>query len=134
MKEFQAIQHIAELNNFKMQSKSLILSREDFCAALKNCSIPSNALFFNEFRNSGLLVKVGKDTYAWKDIKPIHFKTLQLIYCTYQNKLNKYLQTYNNKKKEKDLLKREQIESAITLLKNNGFEIFAPYKGLYKKL
>ena len=32
------------------------------------------------------------------------------------------------------MFKSEKIEKAVNLLKSNGFEVFAPYKGLYKKL
>lgn len=32
------------------------------------------------------------------------------------------------------VLKSKEIEEAVNLLKSNGFEVFAPYKGLYKKL
>lgn len=121
---FVAMDHIAALNEFRkhsIQSGDLPLAEEDFRNALKACGIPSNSLFFAEFRNSGLLVRVEGDMWTWKNQLPIHHQTLQGIYVRYQ-------------KKREEVLKSKEIEEAVNLLKSNGFEVFAPYKGLYKKL
>lgn len=134
---FVAMDHIAALNEFRkhsIQSGDLPLAEEDFRNALKACGIPSNPLFFAEFRNSGLLVRVGGDMWTWKNRLPIHHQTLQGIYVRYQKKKNGYASAHYARKKREEVLKSKEIEEAVNLLKSNGFEVFAPYKGLYKKL
>ena len=72
--------------------------------------------------------------WTWKNRLPIHHQTLQSIYLRYQKKANGYVNTYYARKKREEMLKSKEIEEAVNLLKSNGFEVFAPYKGLYKKL
>ena len=134
---FVAMDHIAALNEFKkysIQSGDLPLTEEDFRTAFKACGIPSNSLFFIEFRNSGFLVKVEGNMWTWKNQLPIHHQTLQGIYVRYQKKANGYASAHYAQKKREEVLKSKEIEEAVNLLKSNGFEVFAPYKGLYKKL
>lgn len=92
----------------------------------------------NEFRKhsiqSGLLVRVEGDMWTWKNQLPIHHQTLQGIYVRYQKKANGYASAHYARKKREEVLKSKEIEEAVNLLKSNGFEVFAPYKGLYKKL
>ena len=133
---FVAIAHIRELNLFKahMIKRGESLEEGDFRNALKACGIPSNPLFFAEFRNSGLLVRVEGDMWTWKNQLPIHHQTLQGIYVRYQKKVNGYASARYARKKREEVLKSKEIKEAIDLLKKNGFEIFAPHQGLYKKL
>lgn len=134
---FVAINHIATLNEFRkhsIQSGDLPLSEEDFRNTFKACGIPSNPLFFSEFRSSGLLVRVEGNMWAWKNKLPIHHQTLQDIYVRYQKKANGYANARYARKKREEVLKSKEIEEAVNLLKSNGFEVFAPHKGLYKKL
>lgn len=134
---FIAINHIAAFNEFRkhsIRSGDLPLSEEDFRNAFKACGIPSNSLFFSEFRSSGLLVRVEGNMWAWKNKLPIHYQTLQGIYVRYQKKVNGYANAHYARKKREEMLKSKEIEEAVNLLKRNGFEIFAPYQGLYKKV
>lgn len=134
---FIAIDHITSLNEFKkysIQSGNLPLTEKDFRTAFKSCGIISNTLFFLEFKNSGLLVKVEGNMWTWKNTSPIHYKTLQDIYSRYQTKANNYSNVHYIKKKREKILKSKEIEEAVNLLKKNGFEIFAPYNESYKKL
>ena len=134
---FVALNHIVPLNEFRANSiehGDLPLSEEDFRNAFKVCGIPSNALFFLEFKNSGLLVRVEGDRYTWKNDRPIHHLVLRNIYVKYQRKVNAYASARYSRKKREEVLKSKEIEEAIDLLKKNGFEIFAPHQGLYKKL
>ena len=51
---FRAIEHIKQLNMLKkdMVRAGVPVSSEDFREAFKTCGIPSNAMFWVEFRNS----------------------------------------------------------------------------------
>lgn len=134
---FVALNHIVPLNEFRANSikhEDLPLSEEDFRNAFKACGIPSNALFFLEFRRAGLLVRVEGDMYAWKNNLPIHHQTLQGIYTRYQKKVNEYSNARYARKKREKALKSKEIEDAINLLKENGFEVLAPKGNLYQKL
>lgn len=134
---FRAIEHIKQLNMLKkdMVRVGVPVSSEDFRAAFKTCGIPSNAMFWVEFRNSGLLTRVEGHLFVWTNaVSPIHHQQLQSIYNTYQRKVNRNYDTYREKKKRQELLKSKEIEDAVNLLKENGFEIFAPKGNLYQKL
>lgn len=134
---FVALNHIVSLNKFRANSikhGDLPLSEGDFRNAFKACGIPSNALFFLEFRRAGLLVRVERDMYAWQNNRPIHHQILQNIYAKYQKRVNEYSNARYTRKKREKVLKGKEIEEAINLLKNNGFEVFAPKGDLYQKL
>lgn len=134
---FRAIEHIKQLNMLKkdMVRAGVPISSEDFRAAFKTCGIPSNAMFWVEFRNSGLLTKVEGHMFVWTSaVSPIHHQQLQSIYNTYQKRINRNSDAYRERKKKRELLRSKEIEDAINLLKENGFEIFAPKGNLYQKL
>ena len=134
---FRAIEHIKQLNMLKkdMVRAGVPVSSEDFRAAFKTCGIPSNAMFWVEFRNSGLLTRVEGHLFVWtSEVSPIHHQQLQSIYNSYQRKINAVRDRYLEKKARQELLKSKEIEDAVNLLKENGFEIFAPKGNLYQKL
>lgn len=134
---FIAIDHIAKLNECKqntINSGDLPLSKDDLKNLFKICGIPSNSLFFSKFRSFGLLIKVEKDMYVWNNDLPIHHKTLQNVYSQYQQMVNKYANAHYSKKKKSKILENKEIEDAIYLLKENGFEIFAPNGEFYRRL
>lgn len=136
LKAFEAIAHIGELNELKqgiLHGKAPI-SERDFRAGLKSCGIPSNIVFWSEFKNSGLIVKVEGNMFVWKNRQPIHHKMLQSIYSRYQDRMNMYAKTYKGKQEELRVAKDKEIDNAINLLKSEGFVILTPHKGLYKKL
>ena len=137
MKPFKAKEHIKMLNMLKTQTleQSLLLTDRDFKEALKECGIPSNDLFWIEFKRSGLIQEVSANVFQWNGPNlPIHFKILQNIYEKYRTRLVKYQTTYKEKKALGITFKREDIKKAINLLKENGFEIYAPKGNLYQKL
>lgn len=133
---FNALNHIKALNAFKnsMVSSGESATKEEFCSIFKSCGIPSNYNFWLEFKNSGLLVKVSKDSYLWESPKPIHHKTLQSIYDRYSKRMNSYNISYRERQKTIVDLNNSKISDAIKLLKSKGYEIYAPYGELYKKL
>lgn len=134
---FRAIEHIKQLNILKrdMVRAGVPVSSEDFRAAFKTCGIPSNPMFWVEFRNSGLLTRVEGRLFVWTNaISPIHHQQLQSIYNTYQKRINRNCVAYRERKKREELLKSKEIEDAINLLKENGFEVLAPKGNMYQKL
>lgn len=133
---FLAMAHIMELNEFKrklLRDKAPVTA-ETFRNGLKECGIPSNILFWTEFKKSGIITEVEGNMYVWKTRFPIHHLTLQAIYKRYQSKVNAYNKVRVEKEKDKKKEVRKQLREAIDLLKSHGFEIFAPNKDLYKKL
>ena len=115
--------------------QQLLLTDRDFRDSLKECGIPSNNLFWIEFKKSGLIREVEANVFQWSNTSsPIHFKTLQDIYKRYHARMVKYQSNYKEKKAYHSIYKREDIKEAIDLLKDNGFEIFAPKGNLYQKL
>ena len=118
-----------------MVNSGVPVSSEDFRAAFKTCGIPSNPIFWMEFRNSGLLTRVEGHLFVWTNaVSPIHHQQLQSIYNTYQKRINRNCGAYRERKKRQELLKSKEIEDAVNLLKENGFEILAPKGNLYQKL
>ena len=137
MKPFKAKEHIKMLNILKSQTleQQLLLTDRDFKDSLKECGIPSNNLFWIEFKKSGLIREVEANVFQWNNASsPIHFKTLQDIYKRYHARMVKYQSSYKEKKMLHDVCKRKNIKEAIDLLKENGFEIYAPKGNLYQKL
>lgn len=129
--------HIAALNQFKqfsINSGNQPLSMEDFMSGFMASGIPSNYNFFSEFLQSGLIIRVERGIYSWKDTKPIHYKTLQDIYSKYQERMNGYVRRYFERKIAERKAEEQKVESAIELLKSKGYTILAPKKGAYKKL
>ena len=134
---FRAIEHIKQLNMLKkdMVHAGVPVSSEDFRAAFKTCGIPSNIHFWVEFRESGLLTRVEGHLFVWTSaVSPIHHQQLQSIYNSYQRKINAVRDRYLEKKARQEFLKSKEIEDAVNLLKDNGFEVFAPKGNLYQKL
>ena len=134
---FSAIDHISALNEFRkysIGSGDIPLTESDVRDVFKRCGIPSNSLFFSEFKKSGLLVKVERDLYVWKNQRPIHYQVLQNIYERYQKRLYKYRTTYYHRRVCSKKLLSKEIKNAINLLKENGFEVVIPCGELYKKL
>ena len=92
-------------------------------------------VFWTEFRHSGLVTRVVGQMFVWTDtVSPIHYQQLQSIYNAYQKKINEYGKVYRDRKRRAESFKSKEIENAINLLKENGFEIFAPKGDLYQKL
>lgn len=132
---FRAVDHIRLLNQLKKDvlASGSPVSKEQLREGFKSCGLPYNLCFWAEFKKSGLLVQV-EDGFVWSTKTPIHFKTLQSIYLKYQARAKIYNDRYRNKISKDSELKRQEIENAISLLKANGYEVFMPYKDMYKKL
>lgn len=137
MRKFIPKDHIAELNQFKqftITTGNQPLSMESFMNGFMTSGIPSNSNFFSECVRSGIIIRVGRGIYSWKDTKPIHYKTLQEIYSKYQKKVNEYVKRFYEKKVAEKRAEEQKVNEAIELLKDKGFIILVPEKGVYKRL
>lgn len=92
--------------------------------AFKNSGIPSNELFWIEFSKSNILTKVNKDIYRFsKPFEPIYINDFTRIYLSYKEKRDRYQNKWRDGKKKRKLMKSEEIQNAIKLLNNLGYEI-----------
>lgn len=123
-KRFDAETSIVYLNTLRVQLSNTTFTEDTIRKGFKNCKIPSNALFWSEFRNSGIVIKVGEDLYCFKNPnKPIHFRMLNEIYKRYKDRADLYYNKWYDKKRRKNVLKNSEIQAAIKLLNDNGFEV-----------
>ena len=123
-RKFNAETHIIELNILRNQLAKISFSSDTIREGFKNCGIPSNALFWAVFSNSGLVKQIGRNLYCFNNPnKPIHFYRLDAIYKEYQKKVNAYHNKWYDNKKHKDILKRPDIQAAIKLLRENGMDV-----------
>lgn len=133
---FVAREHIGELNNIRCEllAADVNLTAVQFRDALRRCGIPSNKLFWNTLKGSGLIKEIDGEFNFSKPKNPIHFKVLQSVYSEYYKKYSGYVLKYRAARKLEELKKVEEIDNAIKLLKENGFEILVPIGKLYQKI
>lgn len=123
-KKFDAEAHITNLNKLRIELAKIPFTSDTIRKGFKSCGIPSNLLFWSVFRNSGLVSMIEEGLYCFNDPrKPIHFTKLSEIYRQYQEKTTVYHNKWHDKKKQKDVLKRQDIQAAIKLLNENGFDV-----------
>lgn len=151
-KSFKPEDCIAALNNLKkgLQMRGLPFTSEQLRNSLRGCGLPTNNNFFAVFKASGIVQEVSKGKYMFADDKPIYVGTLHAIKRKYGELCRKYMDNHKKKVAEKaDAIAEEVKESkpqlpdndpkaltqfAIDLLKEQGYEIFAPVGIVYKKL
>ena len=104
---------VKQLNEIKSFYKNIPVTKEKLQASLT--IFPKGAMFWQVFKNS-FLVREGKKTYRFKSEQPIYIKAVENCFDEYFKLVRKY-----NQPKEKTSL---SIESAIKLLKENGYKIY----------
>ena len=130
-RKFDAESHIVDLNTLRIQLIKTPFTSNTIREGFKNCGIPSNLLFWTIFSSSGLVQRVGKDLYCFRNPnKPIYFHRLEDIYKEYKKRVTVYHNKWYDKKQRRDVLKRSDIQDAIKLLQNNGFTIVIDVKNL----
>lgn len=132
MRKFSAIAHIKDLNELKTNMANSFLNSEEFRLKLKSCGLPSNVLFWTFFKSSGIIRRIGNNSYVWVDESPIHYTVLQAIYREYQKKVNHYAKTRQEKVKRCEDSTR--IKKAISLLKEYGYKIWETHNGYFKEV
>lgn len=137
-KPFVAKDHIKDLNQLKNElcsSDEPFLSESRFRMRLKGCNIPYGREFWRELVASGIISKIGEDSYAFSDPShPIHFATLAGVYFSYSKRTSEYKKDWYARLKVSKAEKSEEVRKAVALLKSYGFEVFAPYKKLFRKM
>ena len=134
---FNALEHIELLNILKRETVNLGLemTEQNLRESLKVCGIPSNGLFWSTFVKAGFVKEIKGKLFVWNNPdEPIHYRALEKVYKQYQSKVNSYRASYVLKRKEISTLESPEIRAAIAMLKDLGFEIFAPKGNLYQKL
>lgn len=142
---------IAALNNIKkgFEMRGLPFTIKQLRESLKGCGLPYNNNFLKVFKESGILKDAGRGKYLFSDDKPIYVGTLQTIKHKYSELRRKYSEIRRQKAKEDTPPEPEEkanefplpeddpnamIQFAIDLLKEQGYQIFAPVATIYKKL
>ena len=141
-KSFDPAKCIIALNNIKsvLQLREKPISKSEMLKNLAQCGLPTNSTFWTVFTNSIIIEEVSKGMYKFKGKEPIHISALETIKRKYQEYHRKYNKKVIKPKvqevlpednaKEKDTT----IQSAINLLKEQGYMIFAPIGIMYSKL
>lgn len=133
-KPFKAKDHIASFNKFRASQKDVPMSEEQLKEGLKQCGIPCNAMFCIELKKYNVVKKVGGDYVFISPNKPIHFGVLNNVYLQYYSKVKEYRKAVNEKKMRKEDERNNSVQAAIKLLKERGYEIFAPIGKVYAKM
>lgn len=124
--KFNSEAHIASLNALRAKLANNVFSVSTIRIELRECGIPSNLSFCSFFLNSDIITKIDEDRFCFSNPnKPIHFQKLEEIYKKYLEKQNQYQNKYLNKKKQSDIIKRADIQAAITLLNDNGMIVIS---------
>lgn len=123
-RKFDAEQCIILLNELRVQLNSTPFTEKMIREGFKSCKIPSNALFWSVFRSSGIVKQIGDNLYCFiKPEKPIYFRMLQEIYKKYKDKSDQYHDKWYTKKRRKNTLDSPEVQAAIKLLNECGFEV-----------
>lgn len=123
-RKFNAKAYITALNTIHYQLSQTPFTSETIQIEFKNCGLPSNPIFWSVFSKSNLVKKIGRNLYCFNEPDtPIHFIKLDTIYKEYKRRLTAYRNKWHDNKKQKDVLKRPDIQAAIKLLKDNGMDV-----------
>lgn len=121
-------------------------SKESMLNSLKGCGLPTNSTFWSVFRNSGIIQEVSKGQFMFASKDPIYVGTLNSIKRKYQELARRYNQSNKPPKAEepkKEPAPKEALpendpmamtQFAIDLLKEQGYQIFAPVGVVYQQL
>lgn len=138
---FDANAHIAELNNVKkaLQATERPFSKRTILDSLKGCKLPYNSKFWRIFRDSGLVQETSRGMFMFTSKEPINIHALEKVYKNYQLSLRRYNEKAKKPKVETQEVTPEEnpeamIQFAIDLLKEKGYQIFAPVGVIYQQL
>lgn len=100
---------------YTFQQENELFSKNKILDLLRSLEFPSTELFFKLFIEYKVLLRVCKNTYEFKN-KSVYWEKIKQIVQNYQQ----IIRNNNNKYK----IKKDPIQEAIDLLKNNGYKIF----------
>lgn len=133
-KPFAAKDHIVPFNKFRASQGDIPMSEEQLKEGLKQCGIPCNTMFCVELKKFNVVKKVGNDYIFVNPDKPVYYKMLGSVYLQYYSKVKEYHKAANEKKMRKEDERNNSVQAAIKLLKERGYEIFAPIGKVYAKM
>lgn len=130
MKSFDPYNCIEALNNVKraMQLTERPFTKESMIKSLKGCGLPTNPRFWSVFRKSGIIQEVSKGKFMFSSKEPIYVGTLIKIKSLYKETRSKKNKEIVPTVEPEVIVPKEEteIQKAITLLKENGYLIYAP--------
>lgn len=143
-KSFSPEQCIGPLNNVKtgMQMTERPFSKDSLINGFKGCGLPTNNAFWGIFRNSGIIQEVSKGQFMFTSKDPIYVGVLTSIKHKYQELVRRYNGKRTKTEKPEEVPKAQVPENdpmamtqfAIDLLKEQGYQIFAPIGVIYQQL
>lgn len=131
-KPFVAMEHIKDFNNVKISLLYLSFTEDKLRKKLKENGIISGKMFISELIKYGILTKDYLGSLHFADSKPVHYTSLHEVYLNYLETTAKYER--NRRSKQSKDFRDSEINAAIQLLKQAGYEVFAPVGDLYSKM
>ena len=146
-KSFNPDECISALNSAKqaLQMTERPFTKETVLKSLAGCGLPTNNTFWTAFRNSGILQEVSKGKFMFVSKEPIYVGALRGVKTRY----HELQRRYNRRKEEPKVEAPKQDEPvveevakhdpqamtqfAIDLLKEQGYQIFAPVGIIYRQ-
>lgn len=131
-KPFEAINHIKDFNELKNALQKEEFTRDFFRSELKKLDIPCSNIFWSSLVKMHIIKRISKKTFGFTDSNPIYFERLDNAYKEYHRRRTRYVNTSvatKTRKKEEAI-----ISEAVQLLKDRGYQIYAPVGELYSML
>lgn len=147
-KSFNPHECISLLNTAKqaMQMTDRPFNKETILKSLKGCNLPTNSKFWKIFSESGILQKVSRGHYMFSNKNPIYVGVLAQIQRDYLELLRHYRSNIAQRVEVVKLDPEETPEespkedfmittqSAIDILKKQGYLVFAPSYIVYTQV
>lgn len=120
-KQFKPELYIAAINTFIDENP--VFQGSNFRSLLKSIGMPSNSTFWSVLTSKTFIHKLDIDTYQFELTKPLYTDGLTRIYEEYRTRVNGYAQKRRQSVRQKHPLEREDIQAAIKLLNDAGFDV-----------
>lgn len=105
-------------NQLRLDNSGKILKRQELLKILENIPYHYSKQFLGVLCNNGILNRVGRGKYMFTDTPVFHTKLKNAL-----NELKAFQVKYNSRNKNK-IEEASDIDSAIALLKEAGYEIY----------
>ncbi len=131
---FNAKEHIAAFNKIRRKCAGKPIKKDLLTKLLKENKILSNREFCSELVKEGVLMCKGDEYTFVNPDSPIHYNLLNSIYVKYYNRIRSYSKTATLRKTQRKAIKDKRVQESIKLLKEYGYEIYAPVGSLFTKV
>ena len=142
---FNAEEHIKAVNKFRLAMNGGKFTKEQILDVFKKDGIQSKKHFWDKFKKSVIIKKVGQNEYIFASDQPIHYAALGKVYREYQAVVKKYKKTRTEPETSKPESKQDESEAsnpeedllaietfAVDFLKELGYKILAPVGIVYQ--